>query len=244
MYSRSSILLRGCRHDVLSRLSDHGATVVYRVFDGNEMFVVKRTTIRSPLISNASDDEAINEAKVLRSYSSDFIIRLHFYACVPSLGGELLYLKLEDGGENLQTILRSAFQRTRALNGSVIRFYCLGVLQCLHALHGFGIVHLGMIWVLLCLCYLYFPCVDIKPANFVLRLHLKVIDLGLSRVLPTGCRGIKPLNARLTPSYSSPERFAECLTRHCQSIIVPGVLLPYAVQGEPCPFPSPYPTLV
>ncbi|CAH8653602.1 unnamed protein product [Schistosoma rodhaini] len=191
------ITVNGKKYRVINELGRGGSSVVYWAMDSDlNPWAVKKVDLKN--LTQETVTSYINEIEMLKSLiNSDRIIRLHDYHCT----SENLILVMEKGDCDLKSVILSfwsggARKPSRSPSGmltSGIVFYWDQMLRCVKALHDRRIVHL-----------------DLKPQNFVLVYgQLKLIDLGISRLLPDDSTTVNHWLKLGTLSFMSPEQLEE-----------------------------------
>ncbi|VDO92381.1 unnamed protein product [Schistosoma margrebowiei] len=194
--SEQFIIVNGKKYQVINELGRGGSSVVYWAMDSDlNSWAVKKVDLKN--LTQETVTSYINEIEMLKSLiNSDRIIRLYDYHCT----SENLILVMEKGDCDLKSVILSfwsdAKKSPRSPSGmlsSGIVFYWDQMLRCVKALHDRRIVHL-----------------DLKPQNFVLVYgQLKLIDLGLSRLLPDDSTTVIHWLKLGTLSFMSPEQLEE-----------------------------------
>ncbi|RTG86639.1 serine/threonine-protein kinase TTK/MPS1 [Schistosoma bovis] len=195
--SEQFIIVNGKKYQVINELGRGGSSVVYWAMDSDlNPWAVKKVDLKN--LTQETVTSYINEIEMLKSLiNSDRIIRLYDYHCT----SENLILVMEKGDCDLKSVILSfwsggAKKSPRSPSGmlsSGIVFYWDQMLRCVKALHDRRIVHL-----------------DLKPQNFVLVYgQLKLIDLGISRLLPDDSTTVNHWLKLGTLSFMSPEQLEE-----------------------------------
>ncbi|OAA49316.1 Serine/threonine-protein kinase domain protein [Metarhizium rileyi] len=186
---RNVLRVNGKCYTRLECLGRGGSAKVYRVTAENgKMFALKRVSLEN------ADDNTIRgyrgEIDLLGKLKGvDRVIDLYDHEL--NSEKQVLTLLMEMGELDLNKLLTSRQNaETARFDPVFVRFYWKEMLECLHSVHQYEIVHS-----------------DLKPANFVLvQGRLKLIDFGIANAIQTE----ETVNVHRetqvgTPSYMSPE---------------------------------------
>ncbi|CAI2733831.1 unnamed protein product [Schistosoma spindalis] len=195
--SEQFIMVNGKKYQLINELGRGGSSVVYWAMDSDlHPWAVKKVDLKN--LTQETVKSYINEIEMLKSLiNSERVIRLYDYHCT----SENLILVMEKGDCDLKSVILSfwsggAQKSSRSSSGIIssgIVFYWDQMLRCVKALHDRRIVHL-----------------DLKPQNFVLVYgQLKLIDLGISRLLPDDSTTVNHWLKLGTLSFMSPEQLEE-----------------------------------
>ena len=138
-------MFRGMNLPIISELHNKDAVRVLRVQKGPRTVILKRVTVKSSVLGAHFNHDANNEVGILTRCSSipQYVAALISHSRETSSGNENLYLLLEDGGIDLAQVLRQALDGPSELSAITIRFFALGMLRCLSAIHSRQIIHMG-----------------------------------------------------------------------------------------------------
>ncbi|PTB36861.1 hypothetical protein M441DRAFT_72924 [Trichoderma asperellum CBS 433.97] len=186
---RNVLRVNGKTYTRLDCLGRGGSAKVYRVTAENgQMFALKRVALEN------ADEMTIKGYKgeidlLGRLEGVDRVINLFAYEM--NMEKQVLSLVMEMGERDLNALLASRQNPEASRFDPVfVRFYWKEMLECLHAVHQYDIVHS-----------------DLKPANFVLvKGRLKLIDFGIANAIQTDETVNVHRETQIgTPNYMSPE---------------------------------------
>ena len=170
-----------------------GSSRVYRVMAENyKIFALKRVNLEDA--DPASVVGYKGEIDLLRKLeNNDRVVRLFDYEINDEK--QTLSVLMEVGESDLFRILNQKLKSENArLDLSFTRFYWKEMLECVQAVHQFGIVHS-----------------DLKPANFLLvQGRLKLIDFGIAGAIGNDTVNVHREQQIGTPNYISPEALVDC----------------------------------
>ena len=165
-----------------------GSSKVYRVMAENyKVFALKRVTLED------QDELAVRgykgEIELLRKLENvDRVVRLFDWEI--NEDRHTLSVLMEMGESDLNRVLTLRLNAEDAtFDITFTRFYWKEMLECVHAVHAYDIVHS-----------------DLKPANFLLlQGRLKLIDFGISNAIADDTVNVHREQHIGTPNYMSPE---------------------------------------
>lgn len=170
-----------------------GSSRVYRVMAENyKMFALKRVNLEEA--DAASIIGYKGEIDLLRRLENvERVVRL-FDCEINDEKGELKVL-MEMGESDFNRMLNLQIKTENAkFDPSFTRHYWREMLECVQAVHDYGIVHS-----------------DLKPANFlVVQGRLKIIDFGIANAIQDNTVNVHRENQIGTPNYMSPEALVDC----------------------------------
>lgn len=170
-----------------------GSSRVYRVMAENyKMFALKRVNLEEA--DAASIIGYKGEIDLLRRLENvERVVRLFDYE-INDEKGELKVL-MEMGESDFNRMLNLQIKSENArFDPSFTRHYWREMLECVQAVHDYGIVHS-----------------DLKPANFlVVQGRLKIIDFGIANAIQDNTVNVHRENQIGTPNYMSPEALVDC----------------------------------
>ena len=170
-----------------------GSSRVYRVMAENyKMFALKRVNLEEA--DAASIIGYKGEIDLLRRLENvERVVRLFDYE-INDERGELKVL-MEMGESDFNRMLNLQIKSENArFDPSFTRHYWREMLECVQAVHDYGIVHS-----------------DLKPANFlVVQGRLKIIDFGIANAIQDNTVNVHRENQIGTPNYMSPEALIDC----------------------------------
>ncbi|XP_063234762.1 uncharacterized protein LOC134537834 isoform X2 [Bacillus rossius redtenbacheri] len=183
-----TLVVKGKRYNVLSKLGSGGSSVVYQVLDpiSSSFFAVK--CVRLPVEQEATTRGYINEIKLLQQLQdNDCVITLHDFELVSEQ--EVLYVVMEKGDTDLSKLIRECSKKRKKLSVPMIVYYWTEMLNAVKCIHDHGIVHS-----------------DLKPANFLLVCgRLKLIDFGIASSVQSDMTSVLKDSFTGTLTYMSPE---------------------------------------
>lgn len=170
-----------------------GSSRVYRVMAENyKMFALKRVNLEEA--DAASIIGYKGEIDLLRRLENvERVVRLFDYE-INDEKGELKVL-MEMGESDFNRMLNLQIKCENAkFDPSFTRHYWREMLECVQAVHDYGIVHS-----------------DLKPANFlIVQGRLKIIDFGIANAIQDNTVNVHRENQIGTPNYMSPEALVDC----------------------------------
>lgn len=181
-------VLNGRQYRRLDCIGRGGSSRVFRIMAENyKIFALKRVNLEE------ADAAAIagykGEIELLKKLESvERVIRLYDYEVNEEKG--LLNVMMELGETDFNKMLNEQLKGENSkLDITFTRHYWKEMLECVQAVHDYGIVHS-----------------DLKPANFLLvKGQLKLIDFGIANAIQDDTVNVHRENQIGTPNYMSPE---------------------------------------
>ncbi len=176
----STITVCGTEFEILEFISSGGSAEVYKAVQKNKQgqspVAIKKVSLNQP----KTIDKFLEEVNLLdRMKSNSRVVQLLAHEeSKDARGNKFLFEVMELGDDDLHHYLADRMKKMEYLTDQEIKGLWLQMLQAVHSVHSFGVIHL-----------------DLKPANFILvNGWVKIIDFGLSMATP------KPSGADLQSS--------------------------------------------
>lgn len=181
-------VLNGKTYRRLDCIGRGGSSRVFRIMAENyKIFALKRVNLEdADMAAIAGYKGEIDLLKRLENV--DRVIRLYDYEINEDKG--VLNVMMELGESDFNKMLNEQLKSENArLDITFTRHYWKEMLECVAAVHEYGIVHS-----------------DLKPANFLLvKGQLKLIDFGIANAIADDTVNVHRENQIGTPNYMSPE---------------------------------------
>ncbi|KAK7890264.1 hypothetical protein LTR67_008149 [Exophiala xenobiotica] len=181
-------VLNGKTYRRLDCIGRGGSSRVFRIMAENyKIFALKRVNLEdADMAAIAGYKGEIDLLKRLENV--DRVIRLYDYEVNEDKG--VLNVMMELGESDFNKMLNEQLKSENArLDITFTRHYWKEMLECVAAVHEYGVVHS-----------------DLKPANFLLvKGQLKLIDFGIANAIADDTVNVHRENQIGTPNYMSPE---------------------------------------
>ncbi len=180
----STITVGGTEFEILEFISSGGSAEVYKAVQKNKQgqspVAIKKVSLNQP----RTIDKFLEEVNLLdRMKSNPRVVQLIAHEeSKDARGNKFLFEVMELGDDDLDHYLADRMKKMEYLTDQEIKGLWLQMLQAVHSIHSFGVIHL-----------------DLKPANFILvNGWVKIIDFGLSMAAPKPSRADLPSSKPLT----------------------------------------------
>lgn len=179
------LVVKNVEYLVLNMLGKGGSSEVFACFCPLDK---KHVAVKSVSLQNHNSSGYINEVKLLQKLQTcDKIIKMYDYEIL--VNEKKLFVVLEQGGDDLATILKKVSMQKSHIPFYMVFFYWMEMLYAVQQIHSNGVIHS-----------------DLKPANFLkAEGGLKLIDFGIASSVQLDMTSVFKTTQEGSCNYISPE---------------------------------------